>query len=195
MVKYEREGECMKKMCVILGIVLSLVLLLASCSFGINKRWHENSKTIVSINFGGSIQPTSNTANKANRALVGGSSFLYIIMLPENSSNPLYFGPYEVTKGANFTTSEIPPGIYTKIQLINSASKVSNAEFKNLGAENQDGFITDNNSLFTQATSTALLLESKEIKTGRTTTLSATLLPLTGDEIPLNAETSMFNIF
>lgn len=174
----------MKKISFI-SLVLSLVLLFVSCSFGITKIWDENAKTKVSINFGGSVLAPTNTANKANRALVSGSSFLYIIMLPENSTEAQCFGPYEVKAGTNFQTTEIPAGIYTNILLINSATKLSNEELKDQVTAEGDTISIDN-SLFTQATSTAQLSNLTEIKSGKTTTLSATLIPLNSNEISLN---------
>lgn len=179
----------MKKQRFILALSIAVFFVIfAACSLGVNQKWNDDAKAIVSINFGGASLDDG-AQLKENRALVGGSSFLYLFLVPEGGDvqDTLIFGPYPITKGY-FSTRDIPPGTYSQVYIVNSASNVPNAKLKT-ALEGNEVFQIYDGFLFTQATSIAMLpghtegtqanQKPIEIKRGETTTLSGTLIPIT----------------
>ena len=74
---------------------------------------------IISMQFS---QLASGTDGSVTRAIVQGNGFLYIRTQggPTGTKGPFY-GPYPVTAQKDFTTTDIPEGVYTSIMILYSA--------------------------------------------------------------------------
>lgn len=174
---------------------LVAVLFLSACSFGLVPASSRESAATVSIKLGS----LSATSNSTSRAIVQGSGYLYLRTVggPTGDSGPFY-GPYSVSSGESFSTTDIPAGTYTFMALYYSANKLDETKtlsfnggtytFRQIMQMSDDVLMSKDNSI---SGTTFADLFGGEVSTGRTnevtlaagstTALSATLIPVCGE--------------
>lgn len=83
------------------------------CGFGLAPSWEESGRTTVSLRI---ASLGVDASGAVSRAVMPGSDFLYIrtIGIPGKTTGALY-GPYTVTAGSEFVTTDIPPGEYDRV--------------------------------------------------------------------------------
>lgn len=179
------------------GIVA--VMFLSACSFGLIPASARNSAATVSLKLGSLDSPENATA----RAIAQGSGCLYLRTVggPTGDSGPFY-GPYQVSSGGTFSTTDLPAGSYKGINLLYSANKLDETKtfsynggtytFRQLMQQSDEALeaMMDENSSF-DGEALANFFDG-EVSTGAigkvtltegaTTALSATLVPACGEK-------------
>lgn len=116
----------MNKKCVFRFLILAFVATaLFGCGFGLAPSWEESGKTTVSLRIASlGVEPSGTVS----RAVMPGSNFLYIrtIGIPGETTGALY-GPYRVTAGSEFVTTDIPPGQYDRVYALCSGKDLESA--------------------------------------------------------------------
>ncbi len=113
-----------------------IILLFSACSSGYEPAWKSKAgKASISISFS-TMQGPSLASSSSDRAVFQGSGFLYIRTVggPVGASGPLY-GPFALSSGQTFETSEIPAGDYTNVVFIYTAKNVDAEKATYSGAE------------------------------------------------------------
>ncbi len=102
--------------------VLFSFLFLSACSFGFMPAWKDKGKPVISLTIA-SLESGSSLSSE--RALIQGSGYLYIRTIGSNGGIPgTLYGPYRVTPGQNFESSDIPPGVYEGIGFLFSVDQL-----------------------------------------------------------------------
>lgn len=112
------------------SILFSLIFFAATCLSGCDfvvapSGDGEGSKAVVSIQLG---TLAADVDGNVSRAIVQGNGYLYIRTMggPTGDHGPFY-GPYNMTSGKTFSTSDIPPGDYSAIFVMYSGKKLDTA--------------------------------------------------------------------
>jgi hypothetical protein len=174
---------------------LIAILILSACTFGLVPASSRDSAATVSLKLGS----LDATGNLPSRAIVQGGGYLYIRTVggPTGDSGPFY-GPYPVSSGENFSTTDLPAGTYTFMALYYSANKLDETKtlsfnggtytFRQIMQMSDDVLMSKDTSI---SGTTFADLFGGEVSTGRTheatlaagstTALSATLIPVCGE--------------
>ncbi|ULQ60545.1 hypothetical protein K7I13_04435 [Brucepastera parasyntrophica] len=174
------------KRIVSLGIICGFVmagLLFSACSSGLEPAWKNSEKAVVSLNFSG------DTRSGAERAIVRGNAFLYLMTREKSANTYRFYGPYSVRSGSVFETEDIPAGTYSEFGLVYSSEKLEELEgsfwnyidiYAEMSYEStvfsyifQQIFWDYQNAAISQT-----VLENVSIASGRTNSLKATLIPV-----------------
>jgi hypothetical protein len=185
-----------KFVAVILTSFVAIAVSLSSCAFGVLPSWNKDSNATVLLSFGGLDLASSSSG----RAVVQGGGYLYLRTIggPSGNAGPFY-GPYSVSAGTPFSSTDLPAGTYKSIFILYSAVALDEAKtfsfngttytFRQLMQLSDDGFysMVENDDALGLAIDkyfdgqvSGQLIENVTLKAGETTSLSATLLPLTG---------------
>lgn len=123
------------KRSIIFFVAVLSALALLGCSFGLDPVWKETSqKPLFSLEL---RQLTPSDDESGPRAIAQGTGYLYIRTLggPTGSSGPFY-GPYSVSSGSTFTTTDIPEGSFSRFMILYSSERLDgSALFSFNGAE------------------------------------------------------------
>jgi hypothetical protein len=173
---------------------LVAVLFLSACSFGLVPASSRESAATVSLKLGS----LDATGNSTSRAIVQGGGYLYLRTIggPTGDSGPFY-GPYTVSSGEIFSTTDLPAGTYKGIAIFYSANKLDETKtfsynggtytFRQMMQLGDDVLMSKDNSIdgtafmdfFGGEVSTGVTKEAT-LAAGSTTALSATLIPICG---------------
>lgn len=108
----------MKKKSILSASAVAFMLisfLFVSCPSGLEPSWKPEGKATITLDFSTSLQ-----GNKGeSRAIVQGDGFLYIRTVGDSPSLiGKFYGPFEVSSGSVFSTTEIPAGTYASLAVI-----------------------------------------------------------------------------
>lgn len=196
-----------KKVSGLFGTVLlafAIVCVVFSCAFGFLPAGTGDREATFSLRLSGLVYPDG---RDASRAIVQGPAYIYIRTVggPTGSSGP-YYGPYAVSSGASFSTTDIPAGSFSDMGIILSASKLdeaatflfkgsqytfpqlmrlSDAEFLELTGDGGSGSGIGLDEFFNGEASGGLT-GPVTLRQGQTTNISAVLFPFTGSAYRIN---------
>ena len=177
------------------------------CGFGLTPSWEEAGRTTVSLRIASLGVDSSGTVS---RAVMPGSDHLYIrtIGIAGKTTGALY-GPYTVTAGSEFVTTDIPPGEYDRVYVLCSGKDLESDggtypffggsySFRGLMSLPDAQMVefasegTDKSSLDTLLDGMVSSGETDgvTIVQGKTNSLSLTLIPITSAGYEINLATS-----
>lgn len=172
--------------------LIGLVAGLGSCYFGLEPAWKKTGgKTTFRVDFSG--------ASDSARAISDGTGYLYIRTVggPTGDKGPAY-GPYTVTTGGVFATTDIPAGTFEKFCILYSAIRLDtlagfNEIFKLPDADFIAQAFTEDNEFeqIISGSASGHIVENFTVQEGVINTIDAVLIPMTG---PLEVDLSASNV-
>lgn len=184
----------MKRIHVLLLILAVLFMFYSSCSFALDPSWKADSLSSVSIRIPG--LPGTGSA----RAIVADGGYMYIRTGGTAAGVSAVHGPYFVSPGTTFSTTEIPAGAYSFMAILYTAVNIIDEPITYevtpplAPLSVRELFYLDDASFLTYIMSDALnsivdgrgsgkIIQNVNILPGTTNTVAVTLEPITGNEV------------
>ncbi len=184
---YKSPALKQKKLSRVLVTLASLSVLFAwSCSYGLEPA---GSDPVVSILFSTPEPPSPRQQDAlflapASRALTGASGFL--LFRAESDAGVSVYGPWSVSAGKPFVTTDVASGTYRKFRVVYSSQRIDSAWLASLSSES---FAADLAKKYPGQTvwneKSGLVLTE-----GKTTNLALTLIPAVPESLTIDPASS-----
>ena len=156
-------------------------LVLSACTAGLDPAWKGGAE--LSIVFGAA---GSERSPRALAASSGSSGYLSIQM--RNSSGAKAWGAWPVAPGERFTTTQIPPGLYSSCVLVHSALPVSSAWLKSIELKDLAPALASEY----QGSASWASVPDITLEAGQTASVRATLVPAVPSSLTIDPASSSF---